>query len=132
MFCWLINKKNGGSRFATYCTQVEFSSGSCTIENSIIKTQWLNNIISFDGDIYQYLNIAINSKGDMIVEASVDGGDKRYLYGLKSSGRYYFTNNGNGVSNKIISAKISYNNSLLSVECDVFFAKMKENKNEET
>ena len=31
-----------------YCTESEFKNGICSIENDIIKTQWLNNFIVFD------------------------------------------------------------------------------------
>ena len=29
-----------------YCTETQFENGECTISNSAVKKQWLNNIIS--------------------------------------------------------------------------------------
>ena len=30
-----------------YCTETEFKNNICSIDNEIIKSQWLNNFISF-------------------------------------------------------------------------------------
>ena len=55
-----------------YCQKEEFSSGICTINNNIIKTQWLNNIVVFNWDKLRYGSFALNSKGDLIYECSVE------------------------------------------------------------
>ena len=39
------------------CTTEELNTGICTIDNEIIKTQWLNNIINIGGQNYLYINI---------------------------------------------------------------------------
>ena len=33
-----------------YCSKSQFDNGECSINNTIIKTQWLNDIILFDFD----------------------------------------------------------------------------------
>ena len=75
-----------------YCTEEQFNSSYCEINNEIIKTQWLNNIIQIGGLNYRYINFASFSNGDMVVETTCYPGEpKRYFYGLKSNGRPFFT-----------------------------------------
>ena len=65
-----ILTKNGCE--LTYCNESQFSSGDCSINNTIIKTQWLNNIILLNDYNVRFPNFAINSQGDMILECSVE------------------------------------------------------------
>ena len=46
-------KKNGGDCIIGKCSASLFESGVCTIENDIIRTQWLTSVIG-------YSDIAIN------------------------------------------------------------------------
>jgi hypothetical protein len=67
-----------------YCSKEQFNSAYCKIDNSIIKTQWLNNIIQIGPLNYRYINFASYSNGDMVVETTSFPSDpKRYFYGLK-------------------------------------------------
>ena len=77
---------------STFCSKEDFESNKCKIANSIIKTQWLNNIIKF-GDInYRYLSFGSFSSGDILVEAtSRPKSENRLFYGLKQNGRPLFT-----------------------------------------
>ena len=87
-----------------YCTETEYENEFCIIDNDIIKTQWLSNIIRFD-DLYRFVSFAINSKGDMIAEFSVehDTSGKRLFYGLKQEGNYFFKNSdGSEAPTKIV------------------------------
>ena len=75
-----------------YCSKEQFNSSYCKIDNSIIKTQWLNNIIQIGPLNYRYINFASYSNGDMVVETtSYPAAPKRYFYGLKNDGRPFFT-----------------------------------------
>ena len=75
------------------CSKEEFNSKSCIINNTIIKTQWLNNIIRIGGLTYRYINFGTYSNGDMVVETTCyPPKTKRYFYGLKKNGRPFFTN----------------------------------------
>ena len=74
------------------CTQNDLNSQICSINNTIIKTQWLNKIISFDTK-YRYGGFSLNSKGDLFIEFSKD--NKRLFFGLKQNGSYYFKDNQN-------------------------------------
>ena len=77
-----------------YCTEEEYKKEICKIDNKIIKTQWLNNIIKIGDKNFRYVNFANYSNGDMIVETtSCPGSSKRMFYGIKSNGRALFTNN---------------------------------------
>ena len=79
-----------------YCEKEQFDSNACKINNSIIETQWLNNIIKIGGLKYRYINFASYSNGDMVIETtSYPGEPKRYFYGLKRNGRPLFKNKNN-------------------------------------
>ena len=90
-----------------YCSQESFNSGECTVNNPIIKTQWLNDIILFNFDILRYGNFAINSKGDMIFECLTEETNGiRLFYWLNNDGSFYFENeNGEKVPTKIFIVK---------------------------
>ena len=76
---------------SNYCTDEEFNGNSCSIDNSIIKIQWLNNIIVFDSANYRAGKFAIDANGNMVAEYSIN--NKRLFYGLKTDGSYYFNGN---------------------------------------
>ena len=84
-----------------YCTKEEFASGYCKIDNQIIKTQWLNNIISFDSSKFRYGCFTLNSEGDMIYICS-DSNGNRLFYWLNYDGSFAFEDNGKKVPVKII------------------------------
>ena len=85
-----------------YCSNEKFTSLECSVNNTIIKTQWLNNIILFDFDKLRYGSFTINSKGDMIFECSTNG-NIRVIYWLNKDGSFYFENeNGEKIPTKII------------------------------
>ena len=85
--------KNNGICSPIPCADNELSSGDCYIDNSKIKTQWLNNIILFYNEDnkthYRAGAFAINKDGDLVIEYSYK--DKRLFYGLKKDRSYYFT-----------------------------------------
>ena len=60
-----------------YCTEEQFNSSYCEINNEIIKTQWLNNIIRIGGLKYRYISFASFSNGDMIVETTCYPGEPK-------------------------------------------------------
>ena len=76
----------------SYCNKAQFESNYCSINNTIVKTQWLNNIIKLGGLTYRYINFVSYSNGNMVVETTCYPGEpKRYFYGLKANGRPLFT-----------------------------------------
>ena len=85
--------KRGESCSSNVCEENE---DNCFIDNSIIKTQSLNNIFIFNNKNYRYGSIALNDNGDLIIEYSYN--KTRLFFGLKKNGDYYF----NDKPNKII------------------------------
>ena len=76
-----------------YCEQSQFDTQECSINNTFIKTQWLNNIIRISDDYFRYINVVSNKKGDIFIETSpVNESSKRIFFGLKNNGRPYFKN----------------------------------------
>jgi hypothetical protein len=85
--------KNGNC-VLDYCTKQEFKDKVCVIDNQIVKTQWLNDII-WIGDLnFRYVNLANNSNGDMVVETtSLPASEKRLFYGITKDGNPFFKDN---------------------------------------
>ena len=78
----------------TFCSKNDFETNFCKIDNEIIKTQWLKNIILIGYNGCGYVNIETYSNKDLIVEAiNLSGTDKkRIFYALKQNGRNFFGN----------------------------------------
>ena len=80
-----------------YCSKAEFDSGDCVKDNSIAKTQWLNNIVSIDFiNKLRFGRFALNSKGDLIYECSAEATENqnqdgiRVFYWLNQDGSFFF------------------------------------------
>ena len=77
-----------------YCSESELKDNKCSINNTKIKTQWINNVIIFGELNFRYINFGLFSNGDLIVETTpCPGSNKRRFYGLKSNGRALFRYN---------------------------------------
>ena len=77
-----------------YCSNSEFENSICQINNTIIKEQWLNNIIEFGPKDFRYLSFAFTSLNDIIIETTkFPESPIRIFFGLKKNGRFYFINN---------------------------------------
>ena len=75
-----------------YCTEIQFKSGECTISNSIVKKQWLNDIVTFEENGIKTIQVVEMPNNDIIFINTFDN-DGIYspcLYGLKSSGELYY------------------------------------------
>ena len=76
-----------------YCSDQEFNSSICKINNEIIKTQWLTNLIKINDLNRRYIHPFLTSNNDLIIQTSdVYGLGDRYYYGLTNEGRFFFTN----------------------------------------
>ena len=83
-----------GNCVLDYCTKQEFKDKVCVIDNQIVKTQWLNDIIWIGNQNFIYINFANNSNGDMIVETtSYPSSEKRIFYGINRDGNPFFKDN---------------------------------------
>ena len=83
---------NNDSCVLRYCTNEEFNTNVCKINNEIVKTQWITNNIIMEQN-FRYINLAKFSNGDLILELSENPySSKRFFFGLKQNGRYLFKN----------------------------------------
>ena len=86
----------------TSCPIEEFNK-SCILENEIIKTQWINNIIYLTDIVFPYINMVTTENEDLLILVSeFPGSNKRVLYGLTKEGRGYFKVNGKETKDYLI------------------------------
>ena len=79
-----------------YCSEEQFNLKHCILNNTIIKTKWINNLIIFAQYPYRYLGFGSYSNGDFVIESMCNiEQQKRKFYGIKSNGRPFFTNKTN-------------------------------------
>ena len=77
--------------YLVYCTQSQFDNKECIISNSIIKTQWLTNIINVSPISYRFINFVLTSKNELFLQTtSYPSSQINYFFGLYSNGRPYF------------------------------------------
>jgi len=120
--------KNGQCQ-SIYCTESDFKNNVCSIENDIIKEQWLNNFIVFNEYNYRFTNKVINDEGDFILITSPMYSGIRLFYVLKKNGAFYFKNDDN---QEISTKKIEVKDGGVSISRDfsqVFLIKIKNNSN---
>ena len=93
-----------------YCTESEFNLGNCSVNNTIIKTQWLNNIISVGETNFRFLNFITTSNNITFMETSAhpDSTYERIIFGIKEDGSAFFEDS-SGNKNYIIKKKIPNN-----------------------
>ena len=74
-----------------YCTPEEYSKNICTISNSFIKEQWLNNMHIFEEKYMSHISVSQSPKGDLFLSShkGVDDFDK-YIFGFNSEGEGLF------------------------------------------
>jgi len=114
-------KLNNGSCVMKYCTKEEYESEECILDNSIIKTQFLNNLMNLGEMSFRYFNFVQFSNGDLILETSpFPPNNKRIFFGLKKNGRYYFKNDNNEetpfnylIADNIFESKYESGNSII-------------------
>ena len=89
-------KKNGGDCIETGCSSSDIASNICIIENDIIKTQWLNNILDYSAISVNYATVSTTPKGNLICSSSFYNRELtlKYYFGLKNNGRPFFLENG--------------------------------------
>ena len=74
-----------------YCSQQDYNSLICIVNNSIAKIQWLTNIIPISNLKFRYIHPFLTKNKDLIIQTtSVLGTAERRYYGLTNEGRYYF------------------------------------------
>ena len=114
-----------------YCSQDDFIKNKCPINNTIVKNQWLNNIIWIGDKNYRYVNLATFSTGSLVVETTSASNSKRMFFGIRKNGRSFFMNKGK--STRYYSMEVSEqsgNDGNGRLEGEIFIAKINEDGNE--
>ena len=94
-----------------YCTEDQFNSKYCQINNTIAKTQWINNLIIFGEHPFRYLGFGLFSDGSFVIETtSYPEQPKRKFFGLKRDGRPFFTDKINNEETSYYTKDISGQN----------------------
>ena len=90
-------KISNGSCVLTFCTVEEFNNKECIIDNQIVKTQYLNNIIILYeyGSLTEYsdipkIDITKYSNGDIVL-LSISSQERKF-FGFKKNGGYLYGN----------------------------------------
>ena len=105
-----------------YCSETELKEKKCKIDNDLINTQYLNNIIWIGDNNFRYVNIVSYLNKDMIIETTAKpGSSKRMFFGIKKNGRGLFYKNGNYTYYYSFEAsKQTGNNGNMRYEADIF------------
>ena len=78
----------------SYCKTEEINKGICIINNDIIKTQWLNNIIIIGGKDYIYVNVESSEANNLYyLASSFPASNERLFYILNNEGYGLFDKN---------------------------------------
>ena len=84
------------------CLEEQYNERICIKNNSIIKTQWLNNIIQVGVRNYRYLNFITTSNNETFFETSAHPDtNERIFFGIKQDGSPFFEDS-DGNKNYII------------------------------
>lgn len=89
-------KKNEGTcqeSIENLCTESDFESNICKIENEIVETQWLSSIIKYGKAGSDYATLATTPDGNLICTSSHYTNTAKYYYGLDKDGRPLFHGN---------------------------------------
>ena len=80
-----------GKCVSIYCSEEDFNSSKCIINNDIIKTQWLTRMIPISDLNFRYINPVLTKNNDLIIQTSKStGSPERKFFGIKENGCYYF------------------------------------------
>ena len=84
--------------YLKFCTYSQYTNEECKISNSIIKTQWLDNIILIGSDSFRYINLYKDIENNLIIFTYPYYGNilkelnkNRIFYGIKSDGGLFST-----------------------------------------
>ena len=113
-----IIKNDDINCISVYCSESQFNSGECKINNIIAKTQWLDNIIKFEntkGDI----NLNINrDERKMVFTTTSSNNEERIFFGLNYEETYLFRDENNHLVSYITKTiNSSQNNEIINGQC---------------
>ena len=104
--------KNNNKCELEYCSKENFNKVKCEVNNEIIKTQWLTQIINIGGLKYRYINIVSYPSGDMVLLTTSNPAENtRIFYGINKDGRPFFTNQITKQNEYLHKMEVNQNNS---------------------
>ena len=116
---------------SVYCNEDQFKSGECSVNNPIMKTKWLNKIITFEntnGDLYLSVN---DDSNKLIFVTTLSNDEDRIYYEIqidsKEKKNFIFEKNGSFVP--FIKKNIDRNENKKIVNAELSFLKISENDN---
>ena len=116
-----------GSECVSSCSTSEVNDGICKINNEIIKTQWLNNIIFLSEGNFIYLDLTVSENNNLYCLVSgYPESNIRIIYSLDNEGYGYF-NKSNSLINKVINDPSTKGR----FDSEIFTIKLFENNNKE-
>ena len=75
---------------SVYCEESKYVSGECIKSNSIIKTQWLNNIILIGEENFRYINFITSDEKTLLYVSPYPESRQRVFFGINSIGEPIF------------------------------------------
>ena len=120
---------NNGKCKSIYCTKNDFENNICSIDNEIIKTQWLNNFINFNEYRFRFTGMVINDNEELILETSPEETNgQRLFFRLTKDGRSYYKNNDNEeILTRSILVLDDDKNGVMRYESQIFLIKRNNN-----
>ena len=117
---------------SVYCNEDQFKSGECLVNNPIMKTNWLNKIITFEntnGDLYLSVN---DDSNKLIFVTTLSNDEDRIYYEIQidsdeEENNFIFEKNGSFVP--FIKKNIDRNENKKIVNAELSFLKISENDN---
>ena len=101
--------KKGNECLSTYCSELQFESKDCIISNSIIKTQWLNNIILVGEKDFRFVNLISSLNGELLLSTSSSFPNRdRIYFGIDPIGNPIF--NDKSIIKKSVVRNVRNNN----------------------
>ena len=105
------------------------NSSECILNNEILKTQYLNNIIDIGTHDYHYINIITTETDDLIYLTSCyPKNNTRILFGLNKKGNGYFTLESKNSKNNIL--EINDSNKVGRFESQIYMIKLYNSNND--
>ena len=113
-----------------YCTEKEFKDGICEIKNSIIETQWINNVERFAEGEIKNICLDYGENGELFLfgqEIDENENNWLYIYGIDKNQKPMFVENSTGNKNYSFYKKvyIPYNVTLDNIKIGKNFEKDK-------
>ena len=109
------------------CTREEINNNTCIINNDIVKTQWLNNVVFIKGSNFFYLNIYTSENNNLYSLVSCyPYTNERVMYNLNHEGYGLFNK-----SNPFINLFLNDSAEKGRYESEIFTLQFPENNNKE-